>query len=82
MDERDLAYFCKLIELGSYTKTATFFDVTQPTISASIKRLTLKYSDPLITKENRKSKLVLTAAGTILYQKGLKILENIKSPSI
>lgn len=79
MDERDLAYFCKLIELGSYTKTATFFDVTQPTISASIKRLTLKYSDPLITKENRKSKLVLTAAGTILYQKGLKILENIKS---
>ncbi|MBQ0837935.1 LysR family transcriptional regulator [Lactiplantibacillus pentosus] len=79
MDERDLTYFCKLIELGSYTKTAAFFEVTQPTISAAIKRLTHKFNDPLITKKNRKSKLVLTAAGKILYHKGLKIINDLKS---
>jgi len=79
MNDRDLMYFCKLIELGSYTKTAAFYEVTQPTISSAIKRLAQKYNDPLITQKNRKSKLELTAAGTILYQKGLKIISDIKS---
>lgn len=79
MNDRDLMYFCKLIELGSYTKTAAFYDVTQPTISSAIKRLAKRYDDPLITQENRKSKLQLTAAGTILYQKGLKIINDLKS---
>lgn len=37
MNNQDLMYFCKLIDTGSYTKTAAFFDVTQPTISAAIK---------------------------------------------
>lgn len=79
MNDRDLMYFCKLIELGSYTKTATFFAVTQPTISSAIKRLAKRYNDPLITQENRKSKLDLTPAGRILYQKGLKIINELKS---
>lgn len=79
MNDRDLIYFCKLFELGSYTKTALFYEVTQPTISAAIKRLAQKYDDPLITQKNRKSKLELTPAGMILYQKGLKIIDDIKS---
>lgn len=79
MNDRDLTYFCKLIELGSYTKTANFFTVTQPTISAALKRLAKRYNDPLITQENRKSKLELTAAGAVLYQKGLKIIGELKS---
>lgn len=79
MNERDLSYFCKLIDLGSYTKTANFYNVTQPTISAAIKRLATQYDDPLITQKNRKSKLELTAAGMVLYQKGLKIINDIKS---
>ncbi|AGL65740.2 LysR family transcriptional regulator [Lactiplantibacillus plantarum] len=79
MNERDLTYFCKLIELGSYTKTARFFEVTQPTISAAVKRLAHQYGDPLITQENRKSKLVLTTAGMILYEKGLNLINDLKS---
>jgi len=79
MNDRDLIYFCKLIELGSYTKTAAFYDVTQPTISSAIKRLTDKYGGPLVVQKNRKGKLELTPAGTILYQKGLKLLKEIDS---
>lgn len=79
MNDRDLTYFCKLIELGSYTKTATFFEVTQPTISAAVKRLSKQYHDPLITQNNRKSKLELTAAGTILYQKGQRVITTLAS---
>ncbi|WP_308723593.1 helix-turn-helix domain-containing protein [Lactiplantibacillus plantarum] len=55
--------FCKLIELGSYTKTARFFEVTQPTISAAVKRLAHQYGDPLITQENRKSKVGVNYGG-------------------
>lgn len=79
MNDRDLTYFCKLIELGSYTKTANYYEVTQPTISAAVKRLAQNYNDPLITQKNRKSKLELTASGSILYHKGLKIITDIKS---
>ena len=79
MNDRDLLYFCKLVELGSYTKTADFYKVTQPTISSAIKRLTAKYNGPLVIQKNRKGKLELTPAGTILYQKGLKLLSEIAS---
>ncbi len=82
MNERDLTYFCKLIELGSYTKTARFFEVTQPTISAAVKRLAHQYGDPLITQENRKSKLVLTTAGMILYEKGLNLINDLKKSKL
>ena len=36
MNEKDLLYFCKLVETGNYTLTANTFDVTQPTISMAI----------------------------------------------
>lgn len=54
MNNQDLMYFCKLIETGSYTKTATFFNVTQPTISAAVKRLAKHFKDPLVEQVNRK----------------------------
>lgn len=79
MNDRDLLYFCKLVELGSFTKTADFFEVTQPTISSAIRRLSEMYDDPLVTQKNRKSRLKLTNAGEILFNKGTKITEEIKS---
>ena len=59
MNEKDLLYFCKLVETGNYTLTANTFDVTQPTISMAIKRLADKFADPLILQKNRKSKIAL-----------------------
>lgn len=79
MNEHDLFYFCKLIDLGSYTKTADLFSVTQPTISASVRRLAKNYNDPLVTQKNRRGKLKLTTAGQILYKKGSKIVNEIDS---
>lgn len=57
MNNQDLMYFCSLIDTGSYTKTAAFFQVTQPTISAAIRRLSKHFKDPLVVQSNRKSKL-------------------------
>lgn len=79
MNEKDLFYFCKLVETGSYTATASYFDVTQPTISMAIKRLSNKFDDPLIIQKNKKSKLLLTTAGELLYKKAVILLRDISS---
>ncbi|RVU71110.1 MULTISPECIES: LysR family transcriptional regulator [Lactobacillus] len=79
MNNQDLMYFCKLVESGSYTKTAKYFKVTQPTISAAIKRLATHFKDPLVSQVNRKSKLTTTAAGALLYQKATHLLQEIHS---
>lgn len=76
MNEKDLLYFCKLVETGNYTATAALFDVTQPTISMAIKRLSEKFDDPLLQK-NRKSKIILTAAGEMLYEKAQILLQDM-----
>ena len=77
MNEKDLLYFCKLVETGNYTATAALFDVTQPTISMAIKRLSKKFDDPLILQKNRKSKIILTAAGEMLYEKAQILLQDM-----
>jgi LysR family transcriptional regulator, transcriptional activator of the cysJI operon len=79
MNEKDLLYFCKLVETGSYTTTANYFKVTQPTISMAIKRLADKFDDPLLLQKNRKSKITLTDAGDLLYQKAKILLHQIAS---
>lgn len=57
MNDKDLLYFCKLVETQSYTLTANTFNVTQPTISMAIKRLQRRFSDPLISQKIEKVKL-------------------------
>ena len=79
MNNQDLMYFCSLIDTGSYTKAAAFFQVTQPTISAAIRRLSKHFKDPLVVQSNRKSKLKTTAAGALLYQKSKHLLQEIHS---
>lgn len=49
MNDKDLLYFCKLVETQNYTLTANTFNVTQPTISMAIKRLQRRFGDPLIS---------------------------------
>lgn len=79
MNEKDLIYFCRLVETGSYTQTAKFFNVTQPTISMAIKRLAKQFGDPLILQKTRKSKIRMTSAGKLLYDKAIYLLREIDS---
>ena len=77
MNERDLRYFCQLIETGSYTQTAAHFHITQPAISAAVKRLEAEYDLHLVTQENHRSQLVATPAGRILYVKAKHLLKTL-----
>lgn len=81
MNNKDLLYFCKLVETGSYSTTAKIYNVTQPTISIAIKRLEKYFNNQLILKRNRKDKIHLTAAGKILYKKSSILLDEISSLS-
>ncbi|MFC6295795.1 LysR family transcriptional regulator [Lactiplantibacillus daoliensis] len=75
MNERDLKYFCHLVESGNYTATAKHFKVTQPAISAALKRLEKKYATQLMTHQDHRSRLITTAAGQVLYIKARKLIQ-------
>ncbi|WP_305775013.1 LysR family transcriptional regulator [Lactiplantibacillus plantarum] len=77
MNERDLKYFCSLVETGNYTATATKFHVTQPAISAALRRLEEEYQAVLLTQANHRAQLVATAAGLTLYIKSKQLLKDV-----
>ncbi|AVK63874.1 LysR family transcriptional regulator [Lactobacillus sp. CBA3606] len=75
MNERDLKYFCSLVETGNYTATAKQFQVTQPAISVALKRLETKYATKLLTQSNHRARLVTTSAGQVLYIKARHLIK-------
>lgn len=79
MNEKDMLYFCKLVEAQSYTLAAKELGVTQPTISSAVRRLAQYYQDPLIIQKNKKSRPALTSAGQILYDKAKELLLELAS---
>ncbi|BDR57278.1 LysR family transcriptional regulator [Xylocopilactobacillus apis] len=88
MNFRDLEYFNKLVELRNYSQTARYFQVTQPTISYTIKRLEDQIGATLIERET----MNLTLAGQQFYEHTQKIsfemqlldkdIDDILSPKI
>lgn len=57
MNIKDLEYYQKLVETRSYTKTAEFFNLRQPSISAAVKRLSKELRTTLITQKTREGAL-------------------------
>ncbi|WP_415579094.1 LysR family transcriptional regulator [Lactiplantibacillus plajomi] len=69
--------FNELVKLKSFTKTAEYFDVTQPTISLTIKRLEKQFHNKLIYQTSNQSAIMLTNAGHVLYLKSEEILAEL-----
>lgn len=63
MNFQDLKYFQKLSHLKSYSKTANFFNVSQPTITYAIKRLETKFETDLIVRDSRAHTTSLSKSG-------------------
>ena len=61
MELYQLEYFRVLCLYRSYTKTAQAFYVTQPSVSIAIKKLETELGGPLLTNNNKKLELTLTA---------------------
>lgn len=74
MNLKDLKYFVKLNELKSYSDTAHYFNVSQPTITYAIKRLESEYEADLIIRKSYANSILLTESGVQLLKHARKIL--------
>lgn len=63
MNTRDLAYFQQLVLLKNFSKVATHFGVTQPTITTAIKRLEATFAARLFQRDRVHHRLEITPAG-------------------
>ncbi|AQW21289.1 hypothetical protein PL11_004790 [Lentilactobacillus curieae] len=69
MQTKDLQYFMKLVEDKNYSKVATFFGVSQPTISYAIKRLEEGLDTKLVKNDPGHHALEITDSGWQFYQR-------------
>lgn len=79
MSIKDLAYYQKLIETRSYTQTAKFFKLSQPSISAAVKRLSEEFGAQLIIQKTPRGRFIVTPAGKILYDRSIEILNLLET---
>ncbi len=63
MNLKDLDYFCQLAHTLSFTQTATYFGVSQPTITQALKRLEQRFQLPLLERKQHSKSIQLTPAG-------------------
>ncbi|WP_461215454.1 LysR family transcriptional regulator [Lacticaseibacillus sp. GG6-2] len=63
MNLKDLDYFCQLAHTLSFTQTATYFNVSQPTITQALKRLENRFQLPLLERKPHSKSIRLTPAG-------------------
>lgn len=74
-----LRYFLAVVETGSFTKAAAACLITQPTLSAGIKRLEDQLRVPLLVRSNRR--VHLTAAGARFLPRAKAILHEVNMAS-
>ncbi|WP_439425226.1 LysR family transcriptional regulator [Oenococcus alcoholitolerans] len=73
----DLEYFQRLAKVESFSQTAAFFNVSQPTISYAIQRLEKEFKQELVTRNHSHGRVQLTKAGKILEKYTERILTQI-----
>jgi LysR family transcriptional regulator, nitrogen assimilation regulatory protein len=69
MDFKQLEYFLKVAELGSFTKAANTLNIAQPTLSRQVLRLETELEQTLLTRNGR---------GAIATEAGRKLMEYAK----
>ncbi len=73
MDIRRLEVFCKVVDLGSFTRAAEAALLSQPSVSEHIRTLEEHYNEKLIDRLGRRAQP--THAGKILYQYARRIIQ-------
>lgn len=74
MELRQLRYFVAVVDAGSLTNAAKSLFVTQPALSASLRKLEADLRTPLFRPGGRTE---LTAAGQLLYEEGAVLLTQL-----
>ena len=75
MDLKQLEYFVRVAELGSFTRAAIALDVAQPALSRQVRLLEVELRQNLLTRNGRGA--VPTEAGQLLLEHGRGILHQV-----
>jgi LysR family nitrogen assimilation transcriptional regulator len=75
MDLKQLEYFVRVAELGSFTRASISLDVAQPALSRQIRLLEVELRQNLLTRNGRGA--VPTEAGKLLLEHGRGILHQV-----
>lgn len=75
MDLKQLEYFVRVAELGSFTKAAGVLDIAQPALSRQIRLLETELHQNLLIRNGRG--VVTTDAGKVLLEHGRGILHQV-----
>lgn len=76
MDLKQIEYFVRVAELGSFTQASIALDVAQPALSRQIRRLEVELRQPLLLRNGRG--VTMTEAGKIMMDHGLGVLHQIE----
>src|SRR6218665_2642684 len=76
MDLKQLEYFVRVAELGSFTRAAIALDVAQPALSRQVRLLEVELRQNLLTRNGRGA--TPTEAGKILLEHGRGILHQVQ----
>uniref|UniRef100_UPI00183EAE1F LysR family transcriptional regulator n=1 Tax=Ramlibacter sp. TaxID=1917967 RepID=UPI00183EAE1F len=76
MDLKQLAYFVRVAELGSFTRAAIELDVAQPALSRQVRLLEVELRQTLLVRNGRGA--VPTEAGRVLLDHGRGILHQVE----
>lgn len=76
MDLKQLEYFVRVAELGSFTRAAIELDVAQPALSRQVRLLEVELRQTLLVRNGRGA--VPTEAGLILLEHGRGILHQVE----
>src|SRR5574343_1846910 len=76
MDLKQLEYFVRVAELGSFTRAAHALDVAQPALSRQVRLLEVELRQNLLVRNGRGA--TPTEAGKLLLDHGLSILHQVE----
>ena len=76
MDLKQLEYFVRVAELGSFTRAAIALNVAQPALSRQVRLLEVELHQSLLTRNGRGA--VTTEAGKLLLAHGRGILHQVE----
>jgi LysR family transcriptional regulator, nitrogen assimilation regulatory protein len=76
MEHRQLLYFTRIVELGSFTKAAAELRIAQPSLGQQVRNLEEELGTTLLVRHSRGVKP--TEAGAVLFRHASRILEDTR----
>ncbi|MGL1834500.1 LysR substrate-binding domain-containing protein [Rhodocyclaceae bacterium SMB388] len=76
MDLRQLEYFVRVAELGSFTRASIALNIAQPALSRQVRLLEVEVRQSLLIRNGRG--VTMTEAGKLLLEHGLGILHQVR----